>query len=105
MGIKQTIAFTIFVSFIFSCNDGNPLFQSLSSSKTNITFQNQLPEREGFGILYYIYFYNGGGVATGDVNNDGLPDIYFTANSRGNNKLYLNKGGFRFEDVTETAGV
>ena len=46
-------------------------------------------------ILYYLYYYNGAGVATGDINNDGLPDIYFAANSKGNNKLYLNKGNFR----------
>ena len=58
-----------------------------------------------FNILYYLYYYNGGGVATGDVNNDGLPDLYFTANSKGNNKLYLNKGNFSFEDITASAGV
>ncbi len=96
--------FAILVSF-FACNSKDTLFTSLPASETNIDFRNDLPERKGFNILYYINFYNGGGVATGDVNNDGLPDIYFTANSRGNNKLYLNKGGFRFEDVTETAGV
>lgn len=105
MDIKQTIVLTTFVSFILSCNDQSPQFESLHSSETNISFQNILPQRKGFNILYYINFYNGGGVATGDVNNDGLPDIYFTANSRGNNKLYLNRGNFRFEDVTETAGV
>ncbi len=64
-----------------------------------------MPERPGFGILYYIYFYNGAGVATGDINNDGLPDIYFTANSKGTNKLYINRGGFQFEDITDKAGV
>jgi hypothetical protein len=81
------------------------LFTRLSSSATQINFQNNLPEREGLNILYYLYYYSGGGVATGDINNDGLPDIYFTANSKGNNKLYLNKGNFKFEDITETAGV
>jgi enediyne biosynthesis protein E4 len=56
-------------------------------------------------MLYYLYFYNGGGVSVGDINNDGLPDIYFTANTKGNNTLYLNKGNFVFEDITSKAGV
>jgi hypothetical protein len=81
------------------------MFVSLPPSATHIDFQNNLPVRERFNILYYLYYYEGGGVATGDVNNDGLPDIYFTANTRGNNKLYLNKGNFEFEDVTSKAGV
>ena len=92
--------------FLASCNrEKNNLFTSLSPSTTNIHFENKLEEKKLFNILYYLYYYNGGGVATGDVNNDGLPDIYFTANSKGNNKLYLNKGDFKFEDVTEKAGV
>ncbi|MDB5250242.1 MAG: RNA-binding protein, partial [Segetibacter sp.] len=94
----------LFVLFV-SCNKGGEVFTSLSPSKTNIHFANNLEKREGFGILYYLYYYNGGGVSTGDINNDGLPDIYFTANSFGNNKLYLNKGNFEFEDITENAGV
>lgn len=83
----------------------NHVFASLPSSQTNIQFVNEVKDKEMFNILYYLYFYNGGGVATGDVNKDGLPDIYFTANSKGNNKLYLNKGNFQFEDITEKAGV
>lgn len=86
-------------------SDKNTLFQNLSSAQTNITFQNKLANKHLFSILYYLYYYNGGGVATGDVNNDGLPDIYFTSNSKGNNKLYLNKGNFTFEDITDKAGV
>ena len=63
-----------------------------------------LPEDTSFNILNYLYYYNGGGVAVGDINNDGLPDLYFTANL-GSNRLYLNKGNYRFEDITARAGV
>ena len=94
----------IFLAFN-SCRRSDTLFTSLSPSKTNIHFTNTLEDQKAFGILYYLYYYNGGGVATGDINNDGLPDIYFTANSKGHNKLYLNKGNFEFEDITEKAGV
>jgi enediyne biosynthesis protein E4 len=90
----------------FSCHrKEETLFTSLPASKTNISFTNTLEKKKMFSILYYLYYYNGGGVATGDINNDGLPDIYFTANSKGNNKLYLNKGNFEFEDITDKAGV
>jgi enediyne biosynthesis protein E4 len=81
------------------------LFVSLPSSTTNISFVNTLQNKKMFNILYYLYFYNGGGVAVGDINNDGLEDIYFTANSKAGNKLYLNKGNFVFEDITANAKV
>ncbi|MEO9021139.1 MAG: VCBS repeat-containing protein [Ginsengibacter sp.] len=77
----------------------------MSPDQTGVYFQNNLEKRDSFNILYYIYYYNGGGVSIGDINNDGLPDIYFTANTFGHNKLYLNKGNFRFEDITDKAGV
>ncbi|MBL0356437.1 MAG: VCBS repeat-containing protein [Chitinophagaceae bacterium] len=91
--------------FFVSCHQSNTLFTELPASKTNIQFVNTLKDKHLFSILYYLYYYNGGGVATGDINNDGLPDIYFTANSKGNNKLYLNKGNFQFEDITDKAVV
>ena len=81
-----------------------PLFELLSPTATGVTFANQLPEDSAFNILNYLYYYNGAGVAVGDVNNDGLPDLYFTSNL-GPNRLYLNKGNYRFEDVTMRAGV
>src|SRR5690242_345932 len=93
----------IYATALLSCNSNNkeePLFIQLSSAQTNIHFTNTLVDHDSLNILDYLYYYNGGGVAIGDVNNDGLPDIYFTANKKGDNKLYLNKGAFRFEDIT-----
>ncbi len=80
------------------------LFTCITGKESGVTFANQLTEDDRFNIIKYLYFYNGGGVATGDVNNDGLPDIFFTANQL-SNRLYLNKGNFKFEDITEKAGV
>jgi enediyne biosynthesis protein E4 len=102
---KKLICFLLVAISAFCSCKQKTLFQKLSSSKTNITFRNDLPNEKGFNILYYLYYYEGGGVATGDINNDGLPDIYFTANTNGNNKLYLNKGNMKFEDITAKAGV
>jgi len=80
------------------------LFTLLSSSTTNVGFINQLTETEQFNIIEYLYFNNGAGVAAGDINNDGLTDLYFTSNQNPN-KLYLNKGNLKFEDITDAAGV
>src|SRR5215216_3824952 len=80
------------------------LFTSVSSSYTGIDFKNELTYDKDFNIYTYRNFYNGGGVAIGDINNDGLPDIFFTANMLPN-RLYLNKGNFQFEDITEKAGI
>ena len=81
-----------------------PLFELLPPARTGVTFTNSLPESADFNIINYLYYYDGGGVAVGDVNNDGLPDLYFTSNL-GSNHLYLNKGNYQFEDVTARAGV
>ncbi|MBX3256813.1 MAG: VCBS repeat-containing protein [Chitinophagaceae bacterium] len=91
--------------FCISCKNKERKFSILPSSKTHITFENNLEKKKAFNILYYLYYYNGAGVAAGDINNDGLTDIYFAANSKGRNKLYLNKGNFQFEDITEKAKV
>ena len=79
-------------------------FQLLDSTATGIGFTNQVADQNDFNILTYRNFYNGGGVAIGDINQDGLADLYFTSNLE-KNRLYLNKGDFKFEDITEQTGV
>lgn len=80
------------------------LFTLMPSSKTGVDFVNEIKDQKDFNVFKYRNFYNGGGVAIGDINNDGLPDIFFSANMD-KNKLYLNKGDFIFEDITDKAGV
>ena len=106
--MKNSILILLLQLLVFSCvpkeKEGDPLFSQLSPSTTHIDFINQLTETDQFNIIQYLYFNNGAGVAAGDINNDGLVDLYFTSNQRPN-KLYLNKGNLRFEDITDKAGV
>lgn len=83
---------------------GQVLFENLPARKTGVRFQNTLTEDRETNIITYDYLYNGAGVAIGDINNDGLDDIYLTGNMVPN-KLYLNQGGFKFKDITKGAGV
>lgn len=90
--------------FQSSTNKYSSLFTSIPAVETGIEFMNEIPENSAMNSMVYEYFYNGGGVAVGDIDNDGLPDIYFTANLK-DNKLYKNKGNFQFEDITNKAAV
>ena len=78
-----------------------PLFELLNN--TGIDFKNNVTDDRKDNSFLFRNFYNGGGVAIGDINNDGLPDVFLTSNM-GENKLYLNKGNFKFDDVTAKAG-
>ena len=84
--------------------DSNTLFQLLPPERTHIDFENTITEGANTNVLMYEYFYNGGGVAVGDLDGDGLQDIYFSANMTGN-KLYHNKGHLQFEDITDATGL
>ena len=79
-------------------------FSPISSKQSNVIFKNDIKEDLYFNFLNYSYIYNGGGVAVGDFNNDGLADLYFSANQQ-SNKLYQNLGDFKFKDITKSAGV
>jgi enediyne biosynthesis protein E4 len=108
MKLFYTIAFALVFS-LFACKkttnqNENAVFSKVSSDKSGIKFNNVVTNSKDFNILTYRNFYNGGGVAIGDINNDGLSDVFFTANM-GANKLYLNKGGMKFDDISASAGV
>lgn len=85
-------------------DNAKSLFVRLSPEETGIDFVNQIEDQKNFNIFKYRNFYNGGGVAIGDINNDGLPDIFMSANMQ-KDRLFLNKGNFQFEDITDKAGV
>lgn len=99
-----SLAILIFLGCSEKKNNTNALFQEMTASETGISFENTITNSEEFNIFNYRNFYNGGGVAIGDINNDNLPDIFLIAN-QGSNKLFLNKGNFKFEDITDKAGV
>jgi enediyne biosynthesis protein E4 len=90
--------------FISGCHSDNTLFQKISSRHSGIHFNNAISENDSINPIDLEFMYNGGGVAVGDFNNDGLPDLYFTG-SLVSNRLYLNKGNFEFDDITQEANV
>lgn len=97
-----TLIVTTF-SLVLSCGRSDPsLFQRHTAGNTGIDFENRIVETDSFNILTTEYIFNGGGVSTGDFNNDGLMDLFFTGNQV-SNKLYLNQGDFNFKDVTDVA--
>ena len=103
--ILKRLIILLLVSYIASsCNQKKKLFTLLDPVKTGITFSNRITENDSINIVDNEYVYNGGGVAIGDFNNDGLQDVYFSGNMV-SNKLYLNKGDFNFQDITEQSGV
>lgn len=96
-----------FVSFLvtLACNRNNgKQFEIIHSSESGLDFVNKVVENEDANILDYMYFYNGGGVSAGDINNDSLPDLFFVSN-QGDNSLYLNLGKLKFRNITKQAGV
>ena len=107
--LKNNLFLKLFIFFfIISCSkkekQPTKLFTLLNSKETSVSFKNNVKENLYFNFLNYSYIYNGGGIAVGDFNNDGLEDIFFTSNQE-SNKLYLNEGGFEFEDITQKANV
>jgi len=96
----------ICITAFWSCQQSpNPnLFRIVDPDLSNVHFINNITSNDSFNVLNYMYFYNGGGVAVGDINNDGLEDLYFSSN-QSTGKLYLNEGQMKFRDITKSSGV
>src|SRR5258708_36865517 len=99
-------ALLLSLSLLMGCGRelATPLFRRLSAGHPGVTFANTIATNDSVNVQHDVYIYNGGGVAVGDIDNDGLPDLFFTGNMV-SSRLYLNKGNLRFEDITERAGV
>ncbi len=113
MSIKfnpYTLCTSLFLAMItlHGCTPGKDrvavLFEALDDSRTGLNFVNKLTPDRQFNMFNYMYFYNGGGIGAGDFNNDGLIDLFFSSNQEGN-RLYINKGGLRFADITKEAAI
>jgi hypothetical protein len=105
--MRGVVHFIILIAILIAPGlnaQSNKLFKLLTPKETGIDFKNEIKETEELNVLSYEYFYNGGGVAAGDINQDGLPDLYFTANMKPD-KLYLNLGGLKFKDITKQSGI
>src|SRR6218665_294739 len=98
------VVWMLFPCWLLSCNSNDKLFVSRDVNDTGIAFTNTITENDSVNVLDYYYCYNGGGVAAGDFNNDGLTDIFFGGNMV-SSALYINKGKLSFEDVTTAAGL
>ncbi len=108
--MKIKLIYTLFfITIIMGCKNNTieetkSGFELLSSDKTGLNFSNELKDNKLQNITEYLYYYNGSGVAVGDINNDGFEDVYFGSN-QGQDKLYLNKGNLKFEDITTSSGI
>lgn len=102
--MKQLFYSILLISLFTACKKEKTLFVLLDSQKTGIDFKNTITEYDSLNILNTEFIYNGGGVGIGDVNGDGLQDVFFTGNQV-DNKLYLNKGQLKFEDITAKANI
>ena len=101
----RRLGFLLSLLCLAGCRRGErPVFELLSAERTGVTFANTITTSESLSVQTDVYVYNGAGVAVGDVDNDGLPDIFFSGNMV-TSRLYMNKGAMRFDDVTERAGV
>lgn len=104
--MRNPFAYLLLCSLLtlLSCKSNDTLFTPIASSQSGVHFNNQIQENDSVNVLDFENVYNGGGIGVADFNNDGLQDLYFSGNLV-SNKLYLNKGGFKFDDITQQAGV